>query len=160
MDMKKINYPVEGGAVIAAGAGIYFLMKYLKKLKEDKEQNTAENTTNAQNPWSFNNFLDWSKVPSGTNILTYQQCLDKAKQIWNAMDAVFFEDEEIAVGVIVSLPSKIQVAQIAKTFFDNYAGRDLLNFLKEGKKAAVIGSGLSDDQYNRVVQNVQRKPKY
>jgi hypothetical protein len=160
MNINLIKYSAVISAVFAAGAALYFVPKILKKRKEKIQQGSAENTTSEENPWSFNSFLNWSKVPSGTNILTYQQCLYKAKQIWNAMDAVFFEDEEIAVGVIVSLPSKIQVAQIAKTFFDNYDGRDLLDFLKEGKKAAVIASGLSDAQYNRVVQNVQRKPKY
>ncbi len=146
-------------AVIVGGAALYFVPKFLQKIKDTKVQNAAEDTT-ASNPWAFNLFLDWSKVPAGTNILTYQQALDKAGAIYKAMDAILYESEEIPVGIIVALPSKLQVAQVAKTFSDNYGGRDILTFLKEGVKWLQIGSGLSDDQYNRIVQNVARKPKF
>jgi len=159
MDIKKINYPVVISGVVVAGAALYFVPKLLQKIKDAKAQNAAEDTSSS-NPWAFGLFLDWSKVPKGTNILTYQQAKDKAQAIYKAMDAFAFEDEDIAVGIIVGLPSKIQVSQVAKTFSDNYGGRDILTFLKEGVKVVGVGSGLSNDQYNRLIQNVQRKPKY
>lgn len=159
MDIKKINYSVVIGSVVVAGAALYFVPKFLQKIKDAKAQSAAEDTSSS-NPWAFELFLDWSKVPKGTNILTYQQAKDKAQAIYKAMNVYAFEDEDIAVGILIGLPSKTQVAQVAKTFSDNYGGRDILTFLKEGVKVAQIGSGLSDDQYNRIVQNVQRKPKY
>jgi hypothetical protein len=159
MDIKKINYPVVIAGVVVAGAALYLVPKFLQKIKDAKAANAAEDTTSS-NPWAFGLFLDWSKVPQGTNILTYQQAKDKAQAIYKAMNVYAFEDEDIAVGILVALPSKIQVSQVAKTFSDNYGGRDILTFLKEGVKVAQIGSGLSDDQYNRLIQNVQRKPKY
>jgi hypothetical protein len=159
MDIQKINYPVIIAGVVVTGAALYFVPKFLQKIKDVKAQNAAEDTTSS-NPWAFGLFLDWSKVPNGTNILTYQQAKDKAQAIYKAMNVYAFEDEDIAVGILVALPSKIQVSQVAKTFSDNYGGRDILTFLKEGIKVAQIGSGLSDDQYNRLIQNVQRKPKY
>lgn len=153
------NNKIAIAAVIVGGAALYFVPKFLKAIKDAKEKKEAE-LASKSNPWSFNIFLDWSKVPAGTNVLTYQQALDKANAIYKAMDAILYESEEIAIGIIVALPSKLQVAQVAKAFSDNHGGSDLLTFLKEGVKTLPIASGLSDDQYNRVIQNVSRKSKY
>jgi hypothetical protein len=62
--------------------------------------------------------------------------------------------------VFTSIPSKIQVAQVAKAFADNF-GKDILTYIKDGNKTFNFWtSGLSAENYQRVIDNVARKPKY
>lgn len=145
--------------LIVGAAIIYFGSKVFKAIGEGKNTETAE-TSSTGNPWAFNNFLDWSKVPKGTNILQYDDAVAKARQIYNALDVIAYENEDIVVGVFTSLPSKLQVAQVAKVFYDWY-GKDILTYMQQGNKTlSFFTGGLSEQNYNRIIENVNRKPKF
>jgi hypothetical protein len=148
--------------LIVGAAVAYVASKALKGvIKTGGETRTEGAETGSENnPFAFNNFLDWSKVPANTKVLTYQDALARARQIYNALDVVAYENEDIVVGVFTSLPSKIQVAQVAKAFADNF-GKDILTYIKDGNKTFNFWtSGLSDANYQRVIDNVARKPKF
>lgn len=148
--------------LIVVGVLGYVASKALKgAIKTGGETRTeGAETASENNPFAFNNFLDWSRVPAGTKILSYQEALSRARQIYNALDVVAYENEDIVVGVFTSIPSKIQVAQVAKAFADNF-GKDILTYIKDGNKTFNFWtSGLSAENYQRVIDNVARKPKY
>jgi hypothetical protein len=70
------------------------------------------------------------------------------------------DDADIVIGVFASLPSKVQVAQVVQ-YFENYYKRNILEYLKDGKKTFDFGTGgLSTESYNRILENVKRKPKF
>ena len=99
-------------------------------------------------------------MPKGTKVLEYNAALARARQIYNALDVVAYENEDIVVGVFTSLPSQIQVAQVAKAFYDNF-GKDVLTYIQQGNKTFnFFTGGLSTENYNRIIQNVARKPKF
>jgi hypothetical protein len=148
--------------LIVVGVIGYVASKALKGVVKTGGETRTEGaeTASENNPFAFNNFLDWSKVPANTKILTYQEALARARQIYNALDVVAYENEDIVVGVFTSMPSKIQVAQVAKAFSDNF-GKDILTYIKDGNKTFNFWtSGLSAENYQRVIDNVARKPKY
>lgn len=148
--------------LIVGAAVAYVASKALKGVVKTGGETRTEGaeTGSENNPFAFNNFLDWSRVPANTKILTYQDALAKARQIYNALDVVVYENEDIVVGVFTSIPSKIQVAQVAKAFADNF-GKDILTYIKDGNKTFNFWtSGLSSENYQRVIDNVARKPKY
>jgi len=151
--------------LIVAGVVVYFGSKALKGLFKPASEirETSAETASEDNPWAFNNFLNWAKVPQGTRVLTYDEALKKATIVKNALEVVFVEDEDIAVGVFTSLPSKIQVAQVAKAFFDNF-NKDILTYLKQGSPDVnfwrTFSRGLSSANYQRVIDNVARKPRF
>lgn len=143
--------------LIVAGVVLYFANKFLKNVGDGT--GGAETASN-ENPFAFNNFLEWNKVPAGTKILEYNDAVSKARAIYNALDVFVYENEDIVVGVFTSLPSKIQVAQVAKVFFDWY-GKDILTYISQGNKTLSFGTGgLSEHNYNRILQNVSKKPKF
>ena len=148
--------------LIVAGVVGYFGYKLLKDLidtKDEKGKGDAE-TASRENPWAFENFLDWSKVPKGTKVLEYNSALAKARQVYNALDVIVYENEDIVVGVFTSLPSKLQVAQVAKAFYDNF-GKDILTYIQQGNKTlSFFTGGLSNENYQRIINNVARKPKF
>ena len=148
--------------LIVAGVVVYFGSKALKGLIKpagEIRETTAE-TASEDNPFAFNNFLNWAKVPQGTRVLTYDEALKKAKDIYKALDVIAYENEDIVVGVFTSIPSKIQVAQVAKAFSDNF-NKDILTYIKEGNKTLSFWTGgLSAANYQRVIDNVARKPKF
>lgn len=148
--------------LIVAGVVFYFGGKAIKKLlggKGDRAESAAETDT-TDNPWSFATYIDWAKVPSGTKVLSYQDAYNKAQKIYKAMDVVYYENEDVVVGEFLALPSKLQVAQVAKVFFDNW-GKDILTFIKYGNKTLSFGtSGLSESNYDRIISNVSKKSKY
>lgn len=156
------NKPIQW--LIVAGVVGYFGYKILKdviKTGDEKRSEGAEESTPG-NPWAFESFLDWSKVPKNTKTLTYEQATAKARQVFDALNTYFYDSEDIAVGVFTQLPSQLQVAQVANTFYNVVApGRDILTYLKEGNKTFDFWTGgLSDANYQRVINNVARKPKY
>jgi hypothetical protein len=52
------------------------------------------------------------------------------------------------------------VAQVAKAFYDNF-GKDVLTYIQQGNKTFnFFTGGLSTENYNRIIQNVARKPKF
>ncbi len=77
----------------------------------------------------------------------------EAKKIYDALNTYFVDDADIVIGVFTALPSKIQVAQVAKSFSDYYK-RDILEYLKNGKKTFDFGTGgINSEQYNRIIEN-------
>ena len=156
------NKPIQW--LIVAGVVGYFGYKILKdviKTGDEKKSGGAEESTTG-NPWAFESFLDWAKVPKNTKILTYDQATAKAQQVFNALNTYFDDSEDIAVGVFTQLPNQLQVAQVANAFYNVVSkGRDVLTYLKEGNKTFDFWTGgLSDANYQRVINNVARKPKY
>lgn len=148
--------------LIVVGALGWVASKALKGVVKTGSETRTEGaeTASENNPFAFNNFLDWARVPANTKILSYQEALSRARQIYNALDVLAYENEDIVVGVFTSLPSKIQVAQVAKAFADNF-GKDILTYIQQGNKTFDFWTGgLSTANYQRVIDNVARKPKY
>ena len=153
---KPIQWLIVAGVVGYIG---YKLLKDVVKTGDEKKQEGAE-TAGTNNPFAFEQFLDWSRVPKGTKVLEYNAALARARQIYNALDVVAYENEDIVVGVFTSRPSQIQVAQVAKAFYDNF-GKDVLTYIQQGNKTFnFFTGGLSTENYNRIIQNVARKPKF
>lgn len=146
--------------LIVAGVVAYAATKLLSKVSAKEKQQQGAETGSFDNPWAFNNFLDWSKVPQGAKVLTYQEALARARQVYNALDVVVYENEDIVVGVFTSLPTKLQVAQVAKAFYDNF-GKDILTYMQSGNKTFNFWTGgISANNYQRIIDNVNRKPKF
>ena len=148
--------------LVVTGAVVYFGGKFIKNIIPsgvNLRKEAAETSTSAENPWSFNSFLA-QKVPAGTKMLLAANAYKEAKKIYDALNTYFVDDADIVIGVFTALPSKIQVAQVAKSFSDYYK-RDILEYLQNGKKTFDFGSGgINNEQYNRIIENVKRKPKF
>jgi hypothetical protein len=148
--------------LIVAGAVVYFGGKFIKNVVPSgvnirKEE--AETATSTENPWSANAFLG-QKIPAGTKLLTAAGAYKEAEKLYDALSNIFYDDADIAVGVFAALPSKVQVAQVVKSF-ETYYKRNILEFLQSGKKTFDFGTGgLSTELYNRIIENVKRKPKF
>jgi len=148
--------------LVVVGAVVYFGGKFIKKViptGNDVRKGEAETTTSAENPWSAITFLN-QKVPANTNLLSATGAAQLAYKVFDALSNVFYDDADIAVGVFAGLPSKIQVAQVVKSFEAKYS-RNILEFLQSGDKTFDFGTGgLSYALYNRILENVKRKPKF
>ena len=148
--------------LVVTGAVVYFGGKFIKKIipsGENLRKEAAETSTSSENPWSFKSFLA-QKVPVNTKMLPAASAYKEAKKIYDALNTYFVDDADIVIGVFTALPSKIQVAQVAKSFADYYK-RDILEYLKNGKKTFDFGTGgINSEQYNRIIENVKRKPKF
>jgi len=148
--------------LIVTGAVVYFGSKFFGKLiktGEERRTETAETATSTDNAFSFKTFLA-QKIPANTKLLTAAGAFQNAKQVYEALNVKFSEDEDIAIGVFISLPSKTQVAQVAQAFY-NFYKKDILYYLKNGNKLFDFGTGgLSESEYARVIDNVSRKPKF
>ena len=148
--------------LIVAGAVVYFGGKFIKNViptGANIRKGEAETTTSKDNPWSATTFLE-QKIPIGTNLITSAGAFQRAKKVYDALNTYFVDDADIVIGVFTALPSKIQVAQVAKSFSDYYK-RDILEYLKNGKKTFDFGTGgINSEQYNRIIENVKRKPKF
>ena len=153
---KPLQWLVVGGAIV------YFGSKAIGKLIKtgsERQQESAETTTSIDNPWSFNAFLGQKNIPV-TSFLTAKSAYNEATKIYKALAGVFVDDADIAIGVFTALKNKTQVAQVAKSFNDYYK-RDILEFLKNGNKTFDFGTGgINQEQYNRIIENVRRKPKF
>jgi hypothetical protein len=149
--------------LIVAGTIIYFGGKFIKNaipsgVNLRKEE--AETSTSAENPWSYKSFLSGNKIPAGTNLLTAAKAYEQAKKVYDALNTYFTDNADMVVGVFAALPSKVQVAQVVQAF-DAYFKRDILQYMQEGKKTFDFGTGgISDVLYNRIIENVKRKPKF
>ena len=148
--------------LIVAGAVVYFGGKFIKNVIPsgvNLRKDEAETATSAENPWSFSSFLG-QKIPKDTKMMYAANAFKEAKKIYDALNTYFVDDADIVVGVFSALPSKIQVAQVAKSFSDYYK-RDILEYLKNGKKTFDFGTGgINTEQYNRIIENVKIKPKF
>ncbi len=153
---KPIQWLIVGGAIV------YFGSKAIGKLVktgEERQQEFAETTTSSDNPWSAKAFLG-QKIPAGTKLLTAAKAYAEAKKVYDALNTYFVDDADIVIGVFAALPSKTQVAQVVQSF-ENYYKRNILEYLKDGKKTFDFGTGgLSQEAYNRIIENVKRKPKF
>lgn len=148
--------------LVVLGAIVYFGGKFFKNViptGANVRKEEAETTTSINNPFSFKTFLGQT-IPKGTNLLTAAKSFAAAKQIYDALNTYFADSADIAVGVFSSLPSKTQVAQVAQSF-SNFYKRDILEYLKSGKKTFDFGTGgVSEALYNRIIENVKRKNKF
>ena len=148
--------------LVVAGAVIYFGGKFIKNViptGDNIRKGEAETTTSTDNPWSATTFLA-QKIPVGTNLMTAAGAMQQAKKIYDSLNTYFSDDADIAVGVFAALPSKVQVALVVKSFEATYK-RNILEYLKSGKKTFDFGTGgISDALYNRIIENVKRKPKF
>lgn len=153
---KPIQWLIVGGAIV------YFGSKAIGKLVktgEERQQEFAETTTSVDNPWSAKAFLG-QKIPSGTKLLTAAKAYAEAKKVYDALNTYFVDDADIVIGVFAALPSKTQVAQVVQSF-ELYYKRNILEYLKDGKKTFDFGTGgLSQEAYNRIIENVKRKSKF
>lgn len=149
--------------LIVAGTVIYFGGKFIKSIVptgENLRKEEAETSTSPENPWSYKAFLSGNKIPAGTNLLTAAKAYEQAKKVYDALNTYFTDNADIVVGVFAALPSKVQVAQVVQAF-DTYYKRDILQYMQEGKKTFDFGTGgISDALYNRIIENVKRKPKF
>ncbi len=148
--------------LIVAGAVVYFGGKFIKNViptGDNIRKGEAETTTSTDNPWSATTFLA-QKIPVGTNLITAAGAFQQAKKVYDSLNTYFSDDADIAVGVFAALPSKVQVALVVKSF-EAYYKRNILEYLKSGKKTFDFGTGgISDALYNRIIENVKRKPKF
>lgn len=148
--------------LVVTGVVVYFGSKAIGKLTKtgaERQQEQAETTTSTSNPWSFTAFLSQKNIPVGS-LMKAAAAYQQSKKIYDALNTYFFDDEDIVIGVFTALPNQVQVAQVAKSFSDYYK-RDILDYLKNGKKTFGFGSGgISTEGYNRIIENVRRKPKF
>lgn len=144
-------------AVVLAGAA-YGVSRVIKKAKEKSITKRAELETSSENPFSAKVFL--SKIPPNTTLITQANARAYAKIIYDALNVYFDEDEDKVMYVFAALPSQTIVAQVVESFESLYK-RNLLEFLQNGKKTFDFGTGgLSDEAYQKILENVKRKPKY
>ena len=145
-------------AGVVGGAG-YLAIKKLIPSKITKIVEGAETEVSEDNPFSYAKFLS-QKVPVGTQLLTFNNASQSAKQIYDSLNSYFNDSEDICIGVFNSLGSKIKVAQVCEKFYMIYK-RDILQYLKVGNKSFDFGTGgLSDEDYQRVLTIVKNKPKF
>ena len=148
--------------LIVAGAVVYFGGKFIKNViptGANIRKGEAETSTSTDNAWSATTFLG-QKIPVNTNLLTAAGAFQQAKKVYDALNTYFSDDADIVVGVFAALPSKVQVALVVKSF-EAYYKRNILEYLKSGKKTFDFGTGgISDALYNRIIENVKRKPKF
>ena len=148
--------------LVVTGAVVYFGGKFIKNIipsGENLRKEAAETSTSSDNPWSFKSFLA-QKVPVNTKMLPAASAYKEAKKIYDALNTYFVDDADIVIGAFASLPSKVQVAQVVQ-YFETFYKRNMLEYLKNGKKTFDFGTGgLSDEAYNRIIENVKRKPKF
>ena len=148
--------------LVVAGVVVYFGSKFIKNLipsGDNIRKGEAETTTSTDNPWSANTFLS-QKIPADTNLITSKGAFQQAKKVYDSLNTYFSDDADIVVGVFAALPSKVQVALVVKSF-EAYYKRNILEYLKSGKKTFDFGTGgISEELYNRIIENVKRKPKF
>jgi hypothetical protein len=154
---KPIQWLVVGGVIAYAVSKV---VGKVVKTAGERSQEVAETSTTPENPWSYKSFLSGNKIPAGTNLLTAAKAYEQAKKVYDALNTYFTDNADIVVGVFTALPSKVQVAQVVQAF-DTYYKRDILQYIQEGKKTFDFGTGgISDALYNRIIENVKRKPKF
>ena len=145
-------------SIVLLGGAAYGVSRIIKRAKEKSTTTKAELTTSEYNPFSPSSFF--KKVPAGTKLITRANALQYAKIIYDALGGHFFDDPDKVIYAFASLPSQTIVAQVVENFEATYK-RNILEYLKNGNKTFDFGTGgLNDEQYNRILENVKRKPKY
>ena len=155
---KPIQWLVVGGVVA------YVAYKLIDKAivsGQERDVITAETKSSASNPWQYAFFLQKNIPQKGTNILSSKGAYNAAKQIYDELNSWFVDDDDVVVGVFSSLNSKYKVAQVAQAF-NQYFKSDILTYMKEGRKFASFGltGGISKENYDKIIAQVERKPLY
>ena len=148
--------------LLVAGVVFYFGSKALGKLVttgQERKQEEAETSTSRENPFSYNLFLTQKNIPKTTKLLSAAGAYKYAKEVYEALNFYFDENEDVAIGVFKVIPSKIQVAQMAQSFY-NYYKIDILTYIKNGNEKNKFRAGLSDDDYKQVITIVNKKSKF
>jgi hypothetical protein len=148
--------------LVVAGVVVYFGSKALGKLVktgEERKQEDAETSTSQDNPFSYNLFLTQKNIPKTAKLLTAAGAYKFAKEVYEALNFYFDENEDVAIGVFKVLPTKLQVAQVAQSFY-NYYKIDILNYIKNGNEKNKFRGGLSEDDYKQVITIVSKKSKF
>lgn len=141
------------------GTGLYFLVKSIRPDKGERILEDAETAVSENNPFSYTKFLSQT-IPPGTPLLRVETARAAAKQIYDALNTFFNDDEDIVIGVFNSLSSKVKVAQVAQQFFNMYK-KDILEYMKTGAKTFDFGTGgLSKEDYQRILTIVSKKDKF
>lgn len=153
---KPLQWLLVAGVV---GTGAYFAFRKLIPKKEERILEDAETAVSENNPFSYTKFLSQT-IPPGTPLLRVETARAAAKQIYDALNTFFNDDEDIVIGVFNSLSSKVKVAQVAQQFFNMYK-KDILEYLKTGAKTFDFGTGgLSKEDYQRILTIVSKKDKF
>jgi len=154
---KPIQWLVVGGVVA------YVAYKLIDKAIVSGQERTiitAETDASTTNPWQFGYFLSKNIPKKDTNVLNSKGAYLAAKQIYDELNSYFNDDDDVVIGVFSSLSSKYKVAQVAQAF-NQYFKRDILTYLREGKKTFDFGTGgISDDNYQKIITMVNKKPLY
>ncbi len=141
------------------GTAAYFGLRKLAPNKEKRITEGAETEVSEDNPFSFTKFLS-QRIPAGTPLLKVANAQSYAKQIYDALNTYFDDNEDIVIGAFNSLGSKTKVAQVCQQFYNIYK-KDILEYLKTGNKTFDFGSGgLSKEDYQRILTIVSNKPKF
>lgn len=115
---------IQIGIGLTVGIVIYRLLFLLGLLKsnETKNKESLVNIDFLNNPTKF-----IESAPPGAKLYTQAEASKMCKQIWDAKG--FFLDNEIAaLSVILAIPDKTRMAQLAERFYKDYA-RNLMAFL-------------------------------
>ena len=154
---KPVQWLVVGGVVAYA---VYKLFDKVIVTAKESQIIGAETKSSTDNPFQFAYFLQKNIPKVGTNILSSTAAYNSAKQIYDELNSYFSDNDDIVIGVFTSLSSKYKVAQVAQAF-SQYFKSDLLTYIKEGKKTFDFGTGgLDQDNYEKVITIVSKKPLY
>lgn len=154
---KPVQWLVVGGVVAYA---VYKLFDKVIVSAKESQIIGAETKSSTDNPFQFAYFLQNNIPKKGTNLMTSAAAYNAAKQIYDELNSYFQDNDDIVIGVFTSLSSKYKVAQVAQAFSQYFKG-DLLTYLKEGKKTFDFGTGgLDQDNYEKVITIVSKKPLY
>lgn len=141
------------------GTGLYFLVKSIRPDKGERILEDAETSVSENNPFSYTKFLSQT-IPAGTPLLRVETARAAAKQVYDALNTYFNDNEDIVIGVFNSLSSKVKVAQMCQQFYNMY-NKDILEYLKTGNKTFDFGTGgLSTEDYQRILTIVSKKDKF
>jgi hypothetical protein len=156
---KKFN--IDAGTIVAIGAGVAVIwgLTGLKKLlnslgiTESADTKAADEiASDTTSPW---NPIMYQKAPSGSKLLTNQQC----ENLYNAIDSswgYFDDDEEKIIG---SIKAVIRY-QVQWSFFSwwmaNKKGIDLLDYMRGG----AYWGRLEDSDINEITKYIESLPKY
>jgi hypothetical protein len=147
------------GIIAGLGVGYYLIKKSVKTGRQESIVEGAETDVSENNPFSYSKFLSQT-IPAGTPLLRVATAQSNARQIYDSLNTYFSDDEDIVIGVFSSLSSKVKIAQVCQQFQYMYK-KDILEYLKNGNKTFDFGTGgLSAEDYNRILNIVNNKPKF
>jgi len=154
---KPIQWLVVGGVVAYV---VYRLLDKVIVTAKESQIIGAETKSSTDNPFQFAYFLQKNIPKKEVSALKAAAAYNAAKQIYDELNSVFVDNDDVVIGVFTSLSSKYKVAQVAQAF-SQYFKRDLLTFIKEGSKFFDFGTGgVSQENYEKIITIVNKKPLY